>query len=141
MNGVLPRSRRPRHPHHPDPRPVRGAPDAPQHLTGIGVGGVEHQGLPREAFEQLLRNERRIEFCFEGKRSSDLTRWGVPLSERNVPVYRAEVTAEADGSVSYGKTPVYTLNLRSPYLPIPYVDMQRAAGLVQNEGWSNWSRQ
>ena len=43
-----------------------------------------------EAFEQLLRNERRIEFCFEGKRFSDLTRWGVPLSERNVPVYRAE---------------------------------------------------
>ena len=111
---------------------------------GLGASSdpyLDECAASREAFEQLLRNERRIEFCFEGKRFSDLTRWGVPLSERNVPVYRAEVTAEADGSVSYGKSPVYTLNLRSPYLPIPYVDMQRAAGLVQNEGWSNWSRQ
>ena len=111
---------------------------------GLGASSdpyLDECAASRESFEQLLRNERRIEFCFEGKRFSDLTRWGVPLSERNVPVYRAEVTAEADGSVSYGKSPVYTLNLRSPYLPIPYVDMQRAAGLVQNEGWSNWSRQ
>ena len=116
--------------------------------TFDGVEGIGAQSDPyldecaadAEAFETLLRNERRIEFCFEGKRFYDLTRWGVPLSERNVPVYRAELAVGEDGSVTYDKVPVYDINLRSTFLPLPFVDMQRAAGLVQNKGWNSWSR-
>ena len=95
----------------------------------------------QDAFDALVRNERRIEFCFEGKRFMDLIRWGTPLSERNIPVYKADVSVAEDGTVTYGKSVLYTLNLKSRFLPIPFTDMQRASGLVQNEGWSSWSRQ
>ena len=118
-------------------------------MTYDGVNGLgtfsdpylDECATDREAFERLVRNERRIEFCFEGKRFLDLVRWGVPLSERNVPVYRADVTVGEDGSVQYGRSEVYSINLRSVFLPVPFADMQRASGLVQNEGWSSWSRQ
>ena len=102
---------------------------------------LEECSADKEAFERLVRNERRIEFCFEGKRFSDLVRWDIPLAERNIPVYKADVQVAEDGSVSYGKSEVYRINLRSCFLPVPFTDMQRAPGLVQNEGWSSWSRQ
>ena len=70
-----------------------------------------------------------------------LVRWDIPLAERNIPVYKADVQVAEDGSVSYGKSEVYRINLRSCFLPVPFTDMQRAPGLVQNEGWSSWSRQ
>lgn len=109
---------------------------------GLGTSGdpyLEECASSKDRFEALVRNERRIEFCFEGKRFYDMVRWGIPLSERNVPVYRADITASGDGTFSYGKSAVYTLNLKSRFLPIPFIDMQRASGLVQNEGWSSWS--
>ena len=111
---------------------------------GLGASSdpyLEECSRDKDAFERLVRNERRIEFCFEGKRFSDLVRWDIPLSERNVPVYKADVSVAEDGSVHYGKSEVYTINLRSVFLPVPFTDMQRAPGLVQNEGWSSWSRQ
>lgn len=112
--------------------------------AGLGANAdpyLDECSADQNSFEQLLRNERRIEFCFEGKRFLDLTRWAIPLAERNVPVCRAEIVTAEDGTLTYDKAPVYTLNLRSCYLPIPYVDMQRASGLVQNQGWNSWSRQ
>lgn len=111
---------------------------------GLGTSGdpyLDECASSKDKFEALVRNERRVEFCFEGKRFYDLMRWGIPLTERNVPVYKADVSVGADGSVTYGKSVVYTIDLKSRFLPLPYTDMQRASGLVQNEGWSTWSRQ
>ena len=111
---------------------------------GLGTSGdpyLDECASSKDKFEALVRNERRVEFCFEGKRFYDLMRWGIPLTERNVPVYKADVSVGADGSVTYGKSVVYTIDLKSRFLPLPFTDMQRASGLVQNEGWSTWSRQ
>lgn len=108
---------------------------------GLGYGGdpwLDECALDRNMFEQLLRNERRIEFCFEGKRFYDLARWGVPLAERNASVHRAKILVS--GSVTaYSSVVVEDRALPSRFLPLPYSEISNAPSLVQNEGWNNWN--
>ncbi len=100
-----------------------------------------------DAFDALVKNERRIETCFEGIRFYDLRRWttGDKPGEGNwesvikQPVHGAYITETAPG------TYVYDLNwqveeraLPSPYNPIPYYEILRMNKLIQNEGWPTW---
>lgn len=96
------------------------------------------------AFDDLVKNERRIETCFEGMRFYDLRRWTTDANWQSVinqPVHGAAITLNQDNT-----TFTYNLNneieLRSfpsPYLPIPYQEMLRMSNLVQNEGWEYWN--
>lgn len=97
------------------------------------------------AFDALVKNERRIETCFEGMRFYDLRRWTTDAdweSVINVPVHGAYITQVAGTPATY----VYNLNnlienrnLPSPYNPIPYNEMMRMSKLIQNDGWSSWN--
>jgi hypothetical protein len=97
------------------------------------------------AFDALVKNERRIETCFEGMRFYDLRRWTTDAnweSVINTPVHGATITRVAGPPVTY----TYNLNnvvdsrsLPSPYNPIPYNEMMRMSKLIQNEGWSSWN--
>lgn len=77
----------------------------------------------------LIRNERRIELCFEGFRFWDLRRWDLPLNEtamgmsitRNV---YTEIEVEPRTYESFMK-----------YGPIPYQELLKNNNLIQNEGW------
>jgi starch-binding outer membrane protein, SusD/RagB family len=93
------------------------------------------------AFDALVKNERRIETCFEGMRFYDLRRWSTDLSLINKPVHGALITKTT-------ATPTFTYKLDnevekrlfpSPYNPIPYNEMMRMSKLVQNEGWTSWN--
>ena len=85
-------------------------------------------------FETLVRNERRIELCFEGQRFYDLRRWAVDAAELNEAIYKPRIaTGQA---ISYEE--VENRNYPSLYVPIPYTEVIRMKGVVQNEGWSNW---
>lgn len=86
-----------------------------------------------ERFEELVRNERRIETCFEGKRFFDLIRWKTPLPERNATVHGVRIEG---GKYSYPEIGVR--NFYSNFFPIPYKEMIAAKSLVQNKGWENW---
>ena len=110
--------------------------------TSDGVSGLGRNTDPwldecaadKDKFEELVRNERRIETCFEGQRLCDLVRWGIPVEQRNVPVHGIAVAS--DGTVS---TPVvYKLNHVSAYNMIPYHETVRSSALEQNAGWNNW---
>ncbi len=93
----------------------------------------------KEAFDLFLRNERRIETCFEGTWFFDLRRWSTTLGDLNKTVYGAGVTRDADGDFTYNfGNGIETRQFRSAYLPIPYKDMLSTSGLVQNEGWESW---
>jgi hypothetical protein len=97
------------------------------------------------AFDALVKNERRIETCFEGMRFYDLRRWTTDAdweSVINVPVHGAYITQVPGTPVTYTynlNNLVENRNLPSPYNPIPYNEMMRMSKLIQNEGWPSWN--
>ena len=84
----------------------------------------------------LIRNERRIELCFENKRFWDLRRWLLPLNE---PVMGMEINRNADtGELSYKIIEVEKRvfdNSYQCYGPIPKSEVLKWSNLKQNKGW------
>jgi hypothetical protein len=110
---------------------VPNAPDT--YLTEVADAG-------KAAFDALVRNERRIETCFEGLRFFDLRRWTTDLTELNKPVHGAEITQNTDLSFTYNLNyEVEGRSYSSAYLPIPYSEILRMSKLEQNEGWDGWN--
>lgn len=96
------------------------------------------------AFDALLKNERRIETCFEGIRFYDLRRWTTNAnwqSTINKSVHGAAITQNPDLSFTYDlmNYEIEPRLFQSPYLPIPYQEMLRNSSLIQNEGWETWN--
>lgn len=93
----------------------------------------------KAAFGDFIKNERRLELCFEGQRFYDLRRWSTGLDVLNKPVHMARITKNGDNSFTYDlNAPVETRSFKSAYLPIPYDEVLRMSNLVQNEGWDAW---
>ena len=117
-----------------------------QRTTSDGVPGLgvvtdpylDECATSKERFEALVRNERRLETCFEGKRFFDLSRWNIPLAERNAAVHKVEITKDEGGKFHYKYIEADTRNLKSASWAIPYTEMIQAKGLVQNAGWESW---
>lgn len=90
-------------------------------------------------FDEFVKNERRIETCFEGMRFYDIRRWSTDLASLNKPVRKAEIIKNPDGTFTYDLTKVVEERVyQSAYLPIPYDEMVRMSKLEQNEGWDSW---
>ncbi len=84
----------------------------------------------------LIRNERRIELCFENKRFWDLRRWQMPLNEtvKGMKIDRNEDT----GVLSYSIIDVEERKYDSSYQwygPIPKSEVLKWSALMQNRGW------
>ncbi len=84
----------------------------------------------------LIRNERRIELCFENKRFWDLRRWQMPLNEtvKGVKIDRNEET----GVLTYTVIDVEERKYDSSYQwygPIPKGEVLKWSNLMQNKGW------
>jgi hypothetical protein len=90
-------------------------------------------------FDEFVKNERRIETCFEGMRFYDLRRWTTNLADLNKAVHMVTITKNTDGTFAYDFSKVAEIrNYRSAYMPIPYNEVLRMSSLVQNEGWEAW---
>ena len=110
---------------------VPGAADA--YLAEVAVAG-------ENAFDELVKNERRIETCFEGLRFFDIRRWTTDLSDLNKIVHGAGIVKNADNTYTYDlNMEVGQRSYSSAYLPIPYQEILRMSKLVQNEGWDGWN--
>lgn len=93
----------------------------------------------KDAFNEFLKNERRIETCFEGTWFFDIRRWSTSLGALNTQIHKPVITLNEDGTFSYDySTVVEKRTFRSAFLPIPYKEMLNISGLVQNEGWDSW---
>ena len=84
----------------------------------------------------LIRNERRIELCFENKRFWDLRRWQMPLNEtvKGMKIDRNDTT----GELTYTIIDVEVRNYDSSYQnygPIPKEEVLKWSNLKQNKGW------
>lgn len=95
------------------------------------------------AFDNFVKNERRIETCFEGLRFYDLRRWTTDANWESVinqPVHGAYATSTGATTFTYNLNwQVDERKLPSPYNPIPFNEMMRMSKLVQNDGWPSWN--
>lgn len=83
----------------------------------------------QDKMRDLIRNERRLELCFEGFRFWDLRRWNMDLNEPAKGV-----------RISNGKYEIITVENRNyesymQYGPIPYSEVVKFDALEQNQGW------
>ncbi len=86
----------------------------------------------KDEMRKLIRNERRLELCFENKRFWDLRRWNSNLSELNETAKGMEITGN-----SYKTIDVEPRNYKEYmiYGPLPYSDVLKYSALDQNAGW------
>ncbi len=86
----------------------------------------------KEKMRELIRNERRLELCFEGFRFYDLRRWKVDLNELNETAKGMRIE-----NGTYTVFDVDTRNYKPHmyYGPIPYSETLKFSNLLQNAGW------
>ena len=90
---------------------------------------------------ELIRNERRLELCFEGFRFWDLRRWKVELSKLNEPI-RGIAGKNSSGQQVFDLTGPFAIENQKRvfqnymyYGPIPYFETLKFSNLPQNQGW------
>ena len=85
----------------------------------------------------LIRNERRIELCFENKRFWDLRRWLMPLNEsiKGVQIDRDDKTDELKYTIIEVESRDYDEKYQY-YGPIPKSEVLKWSNLKQNQGWN-----
>ncbi len=85
----------------------------------------------KDAMRTLIRNERRLELCFEGFRFWDLRRWKENLSEP-----AKGVRINASGTFNYFNVEERAYNNDfMHYGPIPEIEIIKF-GFIQNKGWN-----
>lgn len=112
----------------------------------IGVGATGDPYLDDVAmtggalgFDKLVKNEWRVETCFEGFRFHNVRRWAKSVDEINVDINKMKVTRSLDGKVSYQREKLESRRYPSLWLPFPYMEIRRSPLMVQNEGWESWN--
>ena len=101
-----------------------------------GDSYFEECAADQSKMTNLIRNERRIELCFENKRFWDLRRWMLPLNEtvRGMKIDRNEETSV----LTYTVIDVEERRFDSSYQwygPIPKGEVLKWSNLMQNKGW------
>ncbi len=101
--------------------------------AGVGVDNgdpyLESAKGSKDAMREIIRNERRLELCFENKRFWDLRRWKANLNETAKGVSINGVTFDYL-DVEPRKYSDYMI-----YGPLPYDDVLKFSNLQQNLGW------
>ncbi|MGC3978612.1 MAG: RagB/SusD family nutrient uptake outer membrane protein [Paludibacteraceae bacterium] len=94
---------------------------------------------------ERVRNERRVEFAFEGLRWYDMKRWNIAETVMNGSVYGVRpgivnintgtVTWTSTHHITVGDTRVFDIE-KDYYWPIPQEDIDNSNGILkQNPGW------
>ena len=97
---------------------------------------LEECAADKAKMTNLIRNERRLELCFENKRFWDLRRWMLPLNEtvKGMKIQRNEETGELSYTVIDVEERKYD-NSYQCYGPIPKGELLKWSNLKQNKGW------
>ncbi|MDN3594427.1 RagB/SusD family nutrient uptake outer membrane protein [Zunongwangia endophytica] len=90
---------------------------------------LETIGSDKNAMQELIRNERRLELCFEGFRFWDLRRWD---SDLTVPAKGVSILNGSHETINV-ESRLYEEYMR--YGPIPFSEVLKYDALVQNQGW------
>lgn len=101
--------------------------------AGIGLTNgdlyLESCKANQTLMRELIRNERRLELCFESFRFWDVRRWKLNLNEavKGVDINGTQITPITVENRSYEDY----MN----YGPIPFTELLKYNKLVQNKGW------
>lgn len=96
-------------------------------------GYLESVKTSKEKMRELIRNERRLELCFEGFRFWDLRRWKADIKQE-----AKGVSITNDGAAkkyTYISVESRNFNDNGYYGPVPYDQILNFSSLVQNAGW------
>ncbi len=115
------------------------------------VGMPAYSGKTQEQLRERIRNERRIELCFEDHRFMDERRWKLfegktAASEKSEPTYKqvynlygVSITPDQSTMFTYGPAQMHKSRAFSApknyFFPIPNDEIKRLPNLVQNSGW------
>ena len=115
------------------------------------AGMPAYSGMSQSELRERIRNERRIELCFEDHRFFDERRWMLfegqsAGSEKNLPryqqyynLYGVTVTNANNPSYDYGAAQMHASRAfnapKNYYFPLPDDEVKRAPNLKQNPGW------
>lgn len=104
--------------------------------AGVGTTNgdpyLEECARNQELMRELIRNERRLELCFEGFRFWDLRRWKVSLTKL---AETAVGTNKVNQVQTYPNVEVRSYKDYMYYGPIPYSEILKWDNLKQNKGW------
>lgn len=109
--------------------------------AGIDAGADGMYGLKsdmtRLEMREAIRNERRIEFAFEGMRFFDVRRWKIAEQTDNQMMTGMEIQLKANGGKSYTRFDVRQRAFRKAmyFWPIPYSETSKAPTLIQNPNY------
>jgi hypothetical protein len=130
-----------------------GPADAYQYvnLVRARVGMPDYKNMTQAQLRERIRNERRIELCFEDHRFFDERRWKIfegvttsnekskPMYQQVLNLYGVTVTPDAANVFNYGAAEIHSSRVfNSPknyYFPIPDAEVKRLPALGQNKGW------
>lgn len=84
----------------------------------------------KEQMRELIRNERRLELCFEGFRFWDLRRWKSDLTEtaKGISINGNSMTVINVENRQYDNSYMH-------YGPLPETELTKFDALIQNRGW------
>lgn len=101
--------------------------------AGIGIANgdayLESIRSDQNAMRQLIRNERRLELCFEGFRFWDLRRWNLDLTE---PARGMRIENNSFQVITV-QNRVFGEHMK--YGPVPLSELLKFSALRQNTGW------
>lgn len=85
---------------------------------------------------ELIRNERRLELCFENFRFWDLRRWNVSLDKLNETALGVEIS-KSGADMTYTPLTVEKRKYKDYmiYGPLPFAEVMKWSNLQQNAGW------
>jgi len=108
-----------------------------------GLPGLSDAELADPAVvQQLIEQERMVEFLFENHRYFDVRRWGKYEESENVIITGMNIEGNADSYYRRVVPNLYRIGARIVhrklhFVPLPLSEVRRLPSLDQNPGWEN----
>lgn len=92
--------------------------------------------LSKDDFLERIRNERRVELCFEGHRFWDVRRWKQGETYFNAPIHGMRITKNGTAlTYEVYKVEDRVFDSKMYTMPLPYDEILKSKLLIQNDGW------
>lgn len=107
-------------------------------LQTTNPAGNGYVAPTKEAIRARIRNERRVELCFEEQRFYDVRRWKEGETYFNKPITGMRITKNANGTFNYERFNVESrvFTEKNYLFPISQNELNRAPALGQNKGYN-----